>query len=80
MESEVLVLCHGGPTATPGDALYTFERVRSLDGFYRASSMERLPTELAIRKQVNAFRQLRLGPAKKTIPRNPAQPHETHAT
>src|SRR3954466_7896201 len=45
---DVLVLCHGGPIAEPEDARYVLERVPTVDGFYGASSMERLPTEKAI--------------------------------
>src|SRR5262249_944225 len=44
----VLVLCHGGPIAAPEDAQFILDRVNSVDGFYGASSMERLPTEIAI--------------------------------
>ena len=57
-----------------------FERVRGLNGFYAASSMERLPTKVAIAKKVKAFKQLRLSPAKKTIPRNLSFTHETLTT
>ena len=58
---EVIVLCHGGPIATPGDAQHLLERCRGLDGFYRASSMERLPTELAITSEIKKFSSLQLG-------------------
>jgi predicted TIM-barrel enzyme len=78
--SDILVLCHGGPIATPQDARHLFEHVRGLDGFYGASSMERLPTEVAITKQVKTFKQLRLTPAKKTIPHNLPLTHETLTT
>jgi len=57
---EVLVLCHGGPIAEPEDAAYVFERTHDIAGFYGASSMERLPTERAIRDQVLHFRNLTL--------------------
>jgi predicted TIM-barrel enzyme len=56
---DVFVLCHGGPIAMPDDAAYLLNNVRGLDGFYGASSMERLPTEIAIKKQVEEFTQLR---------------------
>jgi predicted TIM-barrel enzyme len=62
---DVLVLCHGGPIATPEDASHIFERVRDVDGFYGASSMERLPTEVAITKQVKTFTKLRLPRGRK---------------
>jgi predicted TIM-barrel enzyme len=58
--SDVLVLCHGGPIAMPADARYLLDRVKGLDGFYGASSMERLPTEIAITGQVRDFKELRL--------------------
>ena len=55
VRNDVLVLCHGGPIAMPDDAAYVLERVDAVDGFYGASSMERLPTENAITEQVKAF-------------------------
>jgi predicted TIM-barrel enzyme len=58
---DVFVLCHGGPIAMPDDAQYILKRVANIDGFYGASSMERLPTEVAITEQVRAFGMLRLG-------------------
>jgi predicted TIM-barrel enzyme len=57
---EVLVLCHGGPIATPVDAQYILGRCRGVDGFYGASSMERLPTEKALTAEVKLFAALRL--------------------
>jgi predicted TIM-barrel enzyme len=56
---DVLVLCHGGPIAGPDDAQYVLERC-AIEGFYGASSMERLPTERAITNQVGEFMDLRL--------------------
>jgi predicted TIM-barrel enzyme len=53
---DVLVLCHGGPIAEPEDAAYVLSRTRGVDGFYGASSMERLPTEAAITAQVARFK------------------------
>jgi len=64
--SDVLVLCHGGPIAEADDARFMLERVEGLDGFYGASSMERLPTERAITEQVRGFSELRVGAAAKT--------------
>jgi predicted TIM-barrel enzyme len=61
LRSDCLVLCHGGPIAMPEDAQYILSRCPSVDGFYGASSMERLPTEIAITGQVESFRQLKLG-------------------
>jgi predicted TIM-barrel enzyme len=57
---DVLVLCHGGPIAMPDDARYVLERCRAVDGFYGASSMERLPTEIAITQQVREFVEIRV--------------------
>jgi len=59
VRSDVLVLCHGGPIAEPDDATYILERCRDVDGFYGASSMERLPTERAIREQTERFTKIR---------------------
>ncbi len=57
---EVIVLCHGGPIAMPDDAQYVLERVTGIDGFYGASSMERLPTEIAIKEQIKKFKAMTL--------------------
>jgi len=54
---DCLVICHGGPIAEPEDARYVLSRLEACDGFYGASSMERLPTERAIRDQVKAFKE-----------------------
>jgi len=58
INGEVIVLCHGGPIATPEDAQYILNSVIGVDGFYGASSMERLPTETAITEQIIKFKQL----------------------
>jgi predicted TIM-barrel enzyme len=55
VRENVLVLCHGGPIAMPDDAQFILDRVPAVDGFYGASSMERLPTERAIAQQVRDF-------------------------
>jgi len=60
VRGDLLVLCHGGPIAEPVDAQYVLDRAPSVDGFYGASSMERLPTELAISQQVRDFMGLKL--------------------
>jgi predicted TIM-barrel enzyme len=59
---DLLVLCHGGPIADPADAQYILDRAPGVDGFYGASSMERLPTEVAIARQVREFAGLKLRP------------------
>jgi predicted TIM-barrel enzyme len=55
VRDDVIVLCHGGPIAMPDDAAYVLRRAHRIHGFYGASSMERLPTEAAIRSQTEAF-------------------------
>jgi len=59
VREDVLVLCHGGPIAMPDDARYVLHRLPQIDGFYGASSMERLPTELALTAQVREFAGIR---------------------
>ncbi len=55
MRDDVLVLCRGGPIAEPDDVRFIINRVTNVDGFYGASSMERLPTERALARQVIDF-------------------------
>jgi len=55
VRSDALVICHGGPIAEPADAQFIMEQLPEIDGFYGASSMERLPTERAITEQTRAF-------------------------
>lgn len=55
IRSDILLLCHGGPIAEPEDADYIISRCNGIDGFYGASSMERLPTERAIKEQTERF-------------------------
>jgi predicted TIM-barrel enzyme len=58
---EILVLCHGGPIAEAEDAAYVLERTRGVVGFFGASSMERLPTEVAMTENMRRFKSLGLG-------------------
>ena len=58
LRKDVIVLCHGGPIAMPADARYMLERVEGLNGFYGASSMERLPAEQAIAEQTKRFKSI----------------------
>ena len=58
---DVLVICHGGPIASPEDTQYVLERVPALAGFYGASSMERLPVEIAISENAKRFKSLKIG-------------------
>ncbi|MDO8119851.1 phosphoenolpyruvate hydrolase family protein [Isoptericola sp. b490] len=53
---DILCLCHGGPIAEPPDAQYILDHTEGIVGFYGASSIERLPTEVAIRKQTEDFK------------------------
>jgi predicted TIM-barrel enzyme len=55
---QVIVLCHGGPIATPDDAQYILRQCPTCDGFYGASSMERLPTEVALTDTTRRFTQI----------------------
>ncbi|WP_109476333.1 phosphoenolpyruvate hydrolase family protein [Paraburkholderia sp. C35] len=53
---DVIVLCHGGPIASPDDAAFVLREAPSCHGFYGASSMERLPTEIALTEQTRKFK------------------------
>jgi predicted TIM-barrel enzyme len=55
---QVLVLCHGGPIATPEDAAWVLGQCPECNGFYGASSMERLPTEAALTETTRRFMQI----------------------
>ena len=57
---DVLVICHGGPISEPDDAKYILDRTKGISGFYGASSMERLPVEIAVADRVRQFGELRL--------------------
>jgi predicted TIM-barrel enzyme len=53
---DIICLCHGGPIAEPEDAAYVLRNTNGVMGFFGASSIERLPTEVAIRQQAEAFK------------------------
>lgn len=55
---EVLVICHGGPISEPADAQYILDHTHGIAGFYGASSIERLPTEIGITNQVREFKKI----------------------
>jgi predicted TIM-barrel enzyme len=59
--AEILVLCHGGPIAEPQDAAYVLERTHGVVGFFGASSMERLPTEIALVENMRRFKSISVG-------------------
>jgi predicted TIM-barrel enzyme len=58
IDRNVIVLCHGGPIATPEDAAWILSRCPDCHGFYGASSMERLPTETALTETTRRFMQV----------------------
>jgi predicted TIM-barrel enzyme len=58
VRADVLVLCHGGPIAEPEDAAYVLERTKGVVGFFGASSMERLPTEVALTDTMHRFKSI----------------------
>ena len=55
---DIIVICHGGPIAEPEDAKYILGRVKGVQGFFGASSMERLPTEIAMTENMKRFKSL----------------------
>jgi predicted TIM-barrel enzyme len=55
---DVIVLCHGGPIAEPDDAAYILANTTGVVGFFGASSVERLPTERAIKQQLTDFKSI----------------------
>ncbi len=59
IRKDVIVIAHGGPISSPEDARYVLERSRHCNGFYGASSMERLPVETAMTEHVRTFKQIR---------------------
>ena len=58
VRDDVLVICHGGPLSEPDDVQYVLDRTKGIVGFYGASSMERLPAEVAITAQVARFKKI----------------------
>jgi predicted TIM-barrel enzyme len=56
---DVIVLSHGGPIAQPADAEFIMKNTKNCHGFYGASSMERLPTEVALTEQTRQFKQIK---------------------
>ena len=63
VRSDIILLCHGGPIAEPDDARYVLSRCPGCHGFYGASSMERLPTEVALVQRTRDFKQISRGSA-----------------
>ncbi len=58
IRKDVIVICHGGPISSPADAEYILKHSKHVHGFYGASSMERLPTELALTQQTKSFKSI----------------------
>jgi predicted TIM-barrel enzyme len=55
---DAIVLCHGGPIAMPSDAEFILRHAKNCHGFYGASSMERLPVEVALTEQTRKFKSI----------------------
>jgi predicted TIM-barrel enzyme len=58
VKPDILALCHGGPIAEPADAQYVLDHTTGVAGFFGASSMERLPTEVAITENMRRFKRI----------------------
>ena len=58
VKRDAILLVHGGPVATPADAAFIIKNTKNCHGFYGASSMERLPTEVALTEQVRKFKMI----------------------
>ena len=61
VKPDAIVLVHGGPVAMPEDAAFVLANTKNCHGFYGASSMERLPTEVALTEQTRAFKNIGRG-------------------
>jgi len=59
LNPDIIVICHGGPISEPEDAEWILNNTNGIAGFFGASSIERLPTELAITEQVKKFKNIR---------------------
>lgn len=58
VRTDAIILVHGGPVATPEDAEFVLKNTKTCHGFYGASSMERLPTEVALTEQTRKFKMI----------------------
>ena len=58
VRKDVIVIAHGGPISSPEDVAYVLKHSTHCNGFYGASSMERLPTEIAIKSHVERYKKL----------------------
>jgi predicted TIM-barrel enzyme len=59
VKPDAIILVHGGPVAMPEDAEFILKNTAACHGFYGASSMERLPTEIALTEQTRAFKRIK---------------------
>jgi len=62
IRKDILVICHGGPFDEPENVAEAMQRMPGINGFYGATSMERLPVERAIKAQVEKFTQMKIAP------------------
>ncbi|CAF0962702.1 unnamed protein product [Didymodactylos carnosus] len=60
----VIVLCHGGPLAEPDDVAYVLNKTKGVNGFFGASSMERLPTEKALKENAQNFKRIKISSSR----------------
>ena len=60
LKNDIFVLCHGGPFDEPENVAAALKQMPGIDGFYGASSIERLPVERAITEQVKKFKEIKL--------------------
>jgi predicted TIM-barrel enzyme len=58
VNKHAIILAHGGPVAEPADAEYILKNTKTCHGFYGASSMERLPVEVALTEQTRKFKSI----------------------
>ena len=61
VDPDILCLCHGGPIAEPDDAAHVLANTTGIVGFFGASSMERLPTEVAMTENMRRFKSIEIG-------------------
>jgi predicted TIM-barrel enzyme len=61
VNKNAIVLVHGGPVSSPDDASFILKNTKNCHGFYGASSMERLPTEVALTEQTRKFKAITFG-------------------
>lgn len=73
VKPDAIILVHGGPVAEPADADFIMKNTRHCHGFYGASSMERLPVEVAIREQTRAFKTISRAGGTKAASQPPSQ-------